>query len=91
MSSRFLGDPRRPDPGHLAAGDKALDKAEEHYKAAGLYLLEAKERVRRTPGLTWSAFVLGKCGMSVRRADELIRFADGRTTLERSGRRPRRG
>src|SRR4051794_17060014 len=66
---------------HIAAGDKATDKAEEHYKAAGLHLSEAKERVSRTKGLTWPAFLGKHCEIGRRRADELIAIADGRTSL----------
>jgi hypothetical protein len=66
---------------HIAAGDKAADKAEEHYKAAGIHLGEAKERVAHTKGLTWSAFLIKNCSIGSRRADELISIAEGRTTL----------
>lgn len=30
---------------HITAGDKAVDKAADHYKAAGFHLIEAKEMV----------------------------------------------
>jgi hypothetical protein len=66
---------------HIAAGDKSIGKAEEHYKAAGLHLMEAKDRVKRTANLTWPAFLLGECGIQARRANELIEIADGRKTL----------
>jgi hypothetical protein len=66
---------------HIAAGDKAADKAEQHYKSAGLHLLDAKERVKRTANLTWPAFLHGQCGVQRSRADELIAIAEGRTTL----------
>lgn len=65
---------------HLAAGDKAYHRAETHYKAAGLRLREAKEAVKHTRDQTWSAFVKN-CGISVRRAYELIEIAEGKTTL----------
>ena len=32
--------------GHITAGDKALGKAEDQYKAAGLYLIEARDRIQ---------------------------------------------
>lgn len=66
---------------HIAAGDKSIAKAEEHYTSAGLHLKAAKERVAHTKGLTWSAFVIKNCSIGTRRADELISIADGRTTL----------
>jgi hypothetical protein len=34
-------------------------------------------------GTTWERFVKAKCKLSRERADELIRIADGRTTLEK--------
>lgn len=67
---------------HIAAGDKATSKAEEHYKAAGIHLKEAKERVKRTANLTWPAFLVSQCGIQRSRANELIQIADGRTSLE---------
>jgi hypothetical protein len=76
---------------HIAAGDKAVGKAEEHYKAAGIHLLEAKERVKRMANLTWPAFLVGQCGVQRSRADELILIAEGKKTLEevRAGYRER--
>jgi hypothetical protein len=75
----------------IDAGDKAIDKAGDHYLAAGLLLIEAKERVARTPGLTWSAFVFSMCRLQRSRADELIAIANGKITLEqvRAGNRAR--
>lgn len=66
---------------HIAAGDKASDKAAEHYKAAGIHLSEAKERVARTKGLTWPAFLKKNCSIGSRRADELIAIGQERTSL----------
>jgi hypothetical protein len=59
----------------------AGDKAEEHYKAAGIHLSEAKERVAHTKGQTWPAFLIKHCQIGLSRADELISIADGRTSL----------
>jgi hypothetical protein len=64
----------------IAAGDKAADKAEQHYKAAGLYLAEAKQIVSRTKQ-TWPAFCIAECGVGRRRADQYIELAEGRTSL----------
>lgn len=66
---------------HVAKGDASIEKAEQHYKAAGIHLMEAKERIAVTPGLTWTAFLNSHCAIRRRRADELIALADGRTTL----------
>jgi hypothetical protein len=66
---------------HIAAGDKAVGKADEHYTAAGIHLLEAKERVKRTANLTWPAFLVSQCSIQRSRADELIAIAEGRTSL----------
>jgi hypothetical protein len=67
----------------MAAGDKALDKAEQHYKSAGMHLLEAKKRLPiEQPGKKFTAYIVGECRMSTSRAYELISIAEGRTTLE---------
>jgi hypothetical protein len=36
----------------IAAGDRDLKRAEDHYKAAGIHLKEARERVKGA-GLNW--------------------------------------
>jgi hypothetical protein len=76
---------------HIAAGDKAFDKSEQHYKSAGIHLKEAKDKVSRRADLTWQGFLFGQCGLKRSRADELIAIADGRKTLEevRAGNRER--
>src|SRR5436309_14592646 len=76
---------------HVEKGDKATGKAEEHYKAAGIHLIEARKRVQETPGMTWPAFLAGHCTLGRGRANELIRLAEGRTTLNeiRAGTRSR--
>lgn len=66
---------------HVAKGDASIEKAEQHYKAAGIHLVEAKARIKETPGLTWPAFLNAHCSIRRSRADELIMIADGRTTL----------
>lgn len=66
---------------HIEKGDASIEKAEQHYKSAGLHLAEAKARVKQTPGLTWPRFLLEHCQIRRARADELIMIADGRTTL----------
>lgn len=66
---------------HVSKGDASIEKAEQHYKAAGIHLMEAKERVKRTANLTWPAFLNAHCDIRRRRADELIAVAEGRTSL----------
>jgi hypothetical protein len=67
---------------HIDTGDKTASEAEEHYMAAGLLLIDAKERVTHTKGLTWTKFLADQCGVGRSRANELIAIADGRTTVE---------
>jgi hypothetical protein len=64
------------------AGDKATEKAEEHYKSAGLLLIEAKQRLPlESPGTKWTAYLVGICNIRMSRAYELIAVAEGRTTV----------
>lgn len=66
---------------HIAAGDKAIDKAEQHYKAAGIHLKEARDRAKEE-GIVFSAFLAGQCNIGRSRAYELIAIADGTKTLK---------
>jgi hypothetical protein len=67
----------------IKAGDNSLEKAEQHYKAAGLYLVEARERLPvEQPGKKFTAYIVGECRMGTARAYELIAIAEGRLTLE---------
>jgi len=67
----------------ITAGDRALDKAEQHYKAAGLYLVEARKRLPiEQPGKRFTAYIVGECRLQTSRAYELIAIAEGRLTLE---------
>jgi len=66
---------------HIARGDASIEKAEQHYKAAGIHLMEAKEQVRRRKDITWPAFLIQHCEIRRSRADELIAIADGRKSL----------
>jgi hypothetical protein len=66
----------------IDAGDKATTKAEEHYKSAGLLLLEAKQHLPvEQPGIRFTAYIVGECKMQTSRAYELIAIAEGRTTV----------
>lgn len=66
---------------HVQRGDASIEKAEQHYKAAGIHLMEAKERVMRRRDMTWPNFLLQHCSIRRRRADELISIANGSTSL----------
>ena len=67
---------------HVTAGDKAHDKAEQHFTSAGLYLKEAKERVERAEEMTWAEYLFKHCRIGKSRSYELIAIADGRKTAE---------
>lgn len=65
----------------VEAGDRALDKAEQHYIAAGIQLAEAKRRLEQTGEMRWSAFLFSHARIKRRRADDLIAIGEGRITL----------
>lgn len=58
----------------------SVDKGDQYHKTAGILLLEAKRRLPEF-GLTWSAFLVGKCHLKTSRSYELIAIAEGRTTV----------
>jgi hypothetical protein len=60
-------------------GDRAAEKAEQFYKAAGIHIKEIKQRESEH----WEAIVRDKCGLGRSRAYELMAIADGKTTLEK--------
>jgi hypothetical protein len=64
-------------------GDKAAEKAEGHYKAAGIHIAQCKERYRVETDLAWPAFCKEHFGFTARRADQLIMLGEGRTTLQK--------
>ena len=66
----------------IACGDRDADKAEQHFKSAGLLLIDAKEKVKHIRGLTWTNFLIQCGGVKRSRANELIAIADGRTSVE---------
>ena len=71
---------------HIAKGDKAAEKAEQHYIAAGKHLATLKkDHAGNWP--EWEALLKTKIGISTGRASELMQIADGRKTVEqvRSG------
>src|SRR5215472_3248827 len=58
----------------IEAGEKAKSKSDEHFKSAGLQLIEAKRRVS-----DFSAFLREHCnGLSRSRAYELIAIGEGK-------------
>jgi hypothetical protein len=63
----------------IAKGDKAAEKAEQFYIAAGQHLKTLKEQ--KPCDVTWEHYVTEKVGLGRSRADELIRIADGRTSI----------
>jgi hypothetical protein len=67
---------------HIAKGDKAVEKADEHYKAAGIYLKELKAEHGGT-WAKWERLLKSKVGISTGRASELMQVADGRKTVEK--------
>jgi len=66
---------------HIAAGDKATKKAEDHYIAAGLHLKTLKANHTGT-WEEWEALLKCKVGIGRSRASELMLIADGATTAE---------
>jgi len=63
---------------HIAKGDKAKDKAEQHYISAGQYLSQLKGI--SPDQVTFLATVKDKIGLGKSRAYELLQIADGRKT-----------
>ena len=66
---------------HIAKGDKAKDKAEQHYIAAGQHL----KTLKASHGGSWAEreeLLKTKIGIGKSRASELMRIADGRKTVE---------
>lgn len=63
----------------IEAGDKSAEKAADHYRAAGLQLMEAKKRMAETGG-KFADFVY-ECGIGRSRAYELIGIANGTKTV----------
>ena len=60
-------------------GDKASDKAEQFYIAAGLHLKELKTKIEQGK---WLTYLETKITISRQRASELMQIADGRKSLE---------
>jgi hypothetical protein len=70
---------------HIAKGDHAKDKAEQHYISAGQHLktLKAQHDTNGGNWAGWSEVLRSKCDLSTGRASELMQIADGRTSQEK--------
>ena len=60
-------------------GDRAAEKAEQFYKAAGIHIRQIKEESLDN----WETIVREQCNIGRSRAYELMAIADGKTTLEK--------
>jgi hypothetical protein len=66
---------------HIEKGDRATEKAEQHYIAAGQHLKTLKAAHSGT-WAEWEALLKDKIGIGKSRASELMQIADGRKTVE---------
>jgi hypothetical protein len=66
---------------HITKGDKAQDKADEHYKAAGIHL-NALKTAHTGTWAEWEVLVKEKADISKSRASELMQIADGTKTVK---------
>src|SRR5262249_16544523 len=66
---------------HIAKGDQAADKAQQHYISAGQYLKTLKEQHKGT-WAEWEELLKDKIGIRKSRASELMQIADGRKTAK---------
>ena len=69
---------------HLTTAEKYMGKSEEHFKAAGLHLIEAKNRIAlgEYDGKFGKFLTLECNSLSSSRAYELISIANGTKTVE---------
>jgi phage shock protein A len=69
---------------HIAKGDKAAEKSEQHYISAGQHLKTLKAQHDDAGGkwAEWETFLKEKIGIGKSRASELMQIADGRKTVE---------
>jgi len=63
----------------IEKGDRAAEKAEQFYKAAGIHIRQIKEQSLDD----WETVVREQCNIGRSRAYELMAIADGKTTLEK--------
>jgi len=64
---------------YVEKGDKARDKAEQYYIAAGLHLKKLRDHAPSKAD--WEELIKNRCGLGTSRAYELIQIADGRKTV----------
>jgi hypothetical protein len=69
---------------HIAAGDKAQGKANDHYKAAGQYLIALKAEHDEAGGgwSEWEIKVKKRAGIGKSRASEIMQISTGTKTPE---------
>jgi hypothetical protein len=65
---------------HIAKGDLAVEKSEQHYIAAGEYLKSLKEQ-HEGSWAEWESLLKTKIGIGKSRASELMHIGDGRKTV----------
>ena len=65
---------------HIAKGDQAAEKSEQHYVAAGQYLKALKEQ-HKGNWADWETLLQTKIGIGKSRASELMQIADGRKSI----------
>ena len=66
---------------HIAKGDHASEKAEQHYISAGQHLATLKKEHAGSWD-EWTALLKIKVGISTGRASELMQIADGRKNVQ---------
>jgi hypothetical protein len=66
---------------HIAAGDKAKDKSEQHYISAGQYLIALKAEHTGT-WAEWEALLKERVGIGKSRASEVMQIAAGTKTVK---------
>ena len=65
---------------HVAKGDQAQAKAEQHYIAAGQHLKKLKEH-HAGSWAEWETLLRNRIGIGKSRASELMQIADGRSSV----------
>jgi hypothetical protein len=68
---------------HISKGDKAAEKSEQHYIAAGQHLKTLKAEHGGT-WAEWESLLKTKIGIGKSRASELMQIADGRKTVDQT-------
>ena len=66
----------------IERGDRETEKAEQHYRSAGIHLLEAKDRIEagELPGERWFTWSCRATGYGPDRVEQLLRIGRGETT-----------